>query len=475
MLRKDRFCILVAVLLLFCYFTVPALGDEIAGSPNLSVASGSHSLDAQFPLLGMQEQVKNAKSIVLYELNTKTLLYTWNADAQMYPASLVKIMTALIAVEKGKMDDVVVVKKSVIDTIPYDAMSADLQADEVLSLEELLYCMLVDSANDAAAVIADHISGSQDAFVQEMNNYAQALGCTGTQFVNAHGLHNDQQYTTARDMAKILEKAMGNEIFTTIYSTINYTIAATNKSEERILSSGNFLMNTVDGMEIYYDTRVSGGRTGVTTSGDRCLAVTAEDSGLKVISILMGAESEYVENGYAVKSFGGFNETKKLLDLAFSGLKPAQVLYDGQILTQYSVIGGDSKVYAGVNISASTVLPDNITEQDLSYRYTNLSEELNAPIDAGQKLSDVQVWYGGLCVAQAELYAMNSVHPLGTNVNAEVNDGMSSGWIWVIVVVIIVALLAACAVLVLYLIGRIRIISARNRSKRYRRGRRRSR
>ncbi len=465
----------MAFLLLISSFAAPVRADEAATAPDLSVSNGSYSLDAAYPVLGTQEQVKNAKSIILYELNTQTLLYAWNADARMYPASLVKIMTALIAVEQGKMDDVVAVKDSVISTVPYDAVSAELQAEEILTLQDLLYCMLVDSANDAAAVIADHVCGSQDAFVQEMNRYAQELGCTGTQFTNVHGLHDEQQYTTARDVAKILEKAMQNELFCTFFSTINYTVAATNKSEERVLSSGNFLMNMVDGMEIYFDSRVTGGRTGITEAGERCLATSAQSGGLHLISILMGAESEYEEDGYKIKSFGGFNETKELLDLGFTGLKAVQVLHEDQVLTQYPVTDGDSKVSAGVKISAATVLPENITSAELSFRYADISAELKAPIEEGQKLSSVQVWYGNLCVAQAELFAMNTIHLLSDNVVSDTQTGSGTVWKWIGIVLAVIVVAVALAVVVLFVVRRTRIMAARNRSRRYRRGRRRSR
>ncbi len=475
---KKKHCIwrvLLIALLIGCLLVpVSAEDTDTSAVADLSVTGGSHSMDAANPVLGSDRKVKNMESAIVYEIETDTLMYAFNPDAKAYPSSLVKILTALIAVEEGNLNDVVSVKKTVIDTIPYDAVSAELQEDEVITLRDLLYCMLVDSANDAAAVIADYVGGNQEAFVRKMNQYAAELGCKGTQFVNVHGLHHENQYTTARDMGKILARAAKNEKFMEIFSTITYTVPATNKSKERELSSGNFMMNTVDGMEIYYDERVTGGRTGTTEAGKRCFATTAQSGNLKVITVLMGAKSEYEEDGYTVRSFGGFSETKKLLDLCFTGYKPAQVLFDGQVLTQYPVLDGQNAVSAGVRLSAATVLPEKAKLSDLSFRYAD-EVQLTAPITAGQKLSDVQVWYKNTCVAQAELFALNDVKPVNTGIVAVTAEDTTAVWRNVGIVAGIILGVVAAAVILLFSIRFVRLSLARKRSKQYRRSRRRSR
>ena len=192
---------------------------------NVSSMNGCHGFDANVTYLGNGKITDNIGAALLYEVNSDTLMYTHNPDAMMYPSSLVKILTALIAVEKGNLDDVVVASQEVLGTIPYYAASAELKPGEKLTLSDLLYCMMVGSANDAAAVIATHISGNQAQFVQDMNNYAKALGCTGTNFVNVHGLHDENQYTTARDMGRILTAAVENDVFLTYFtkSGISFT------------------------------------------------------------------------------------------------------------------------------------------------------------------------------------------------------------------------------------------------------------
>lgn len=462
-------CLIMCLIFTFHGVMSVAAQEESNGS----VINGCHSIDASVPFLGTSQLVDNAKSVILFEMNSETLMYAWNADEQMSPASLVKIMTALLAIEKGNMDDPVLITEDVLFTVPDEAVSAELQADEVLSLQDLIYCMLVGSANDAAAVIADYVSGSQGAFVAEMNRYASEIGCTDTQFMNVHGLHDDQQYTTARDTARILAVAMKNELFRNIFGAVSYTVPATTKSEERELVTGNHLMTQAE-MEIYYDARVTGGRTGITEDGYRCIASTAEQNGLALICVVLGAESVYTEDGYTEKVFGGFKETSALLDLGFSGHKNVQILYENQALKQSAVLNGASDVVIGPQISVSTILPDSVTSEQLTYRYADTGDSYTAPIEKGQKLSYVEVWYDGTCVAQADLFALNSV-----SVAMPVNDNTDSGDIdgnWPIILTVL-AVFGGIFVLIIGIrvVGKMRLISAKKRSRRYRKNRRRSR
>lgn len=444
---------------------------NVESSGTEQTADACHGMDAPKALLGAGQLVDNAQATFMYEANSDTVMHAWNADALMEPASLVKIMTALIAVEKGDLNDTITVTQSAIESVPYDAVSCDLIAGETVLLEHLLYCLLLDSANDAAAVIAEHISGSQSEFVQMMNEYAHDLGCTCTQFRNVHGLHDDAQHITARDAARILNAALKNEVFYKIFTAEEYTVPSTNKSEDRELVTGNFMMD--ESSRLYYDSRVIGGRTGVTEDGMRCLASVAENDTMRLICVVMGAESVYQEDGYTAVSVGGYKETTALLDAGFNGYRSVQILFANQALKQSSVIDGDSDVVLGPQISISTVLPADTTISDLSFRYAE--NNLYAPITAGDRLSSVQVWYGGLCVAEADLYAMNSVehiNTLQTNDQAQHSDSLWSGTL----ITILIILGGVLALFVILRFGnKIRIMLLLKRSKRYRRSRRRSR
>lgn len=449
--------------------SVAAEATDTSGE-NSAITSGYYSVDASTAMLGSDQLVENAKAAFLYEANSETLMYAWNADVQMYPASLVKIVTALIAVEKGNLSDTVTVSESAVSSVPYNAVSADLQAGEQLTLEDLLYCMLTGSANDAAAVIAEFIGGSLNSFVDLMQQWTLNLGCTGTQFMNAHGLHDENQYTTARDVVRILDAAIDNEDFFTIFSTTNYTVDATNMSEPRELTSSNSLLDSTS--RLYYDSRVLAGRTGVTEDGRRCLAAVSENNGMRLISVVMGAESVYQEDGYTAISVGGYIETSDLLDAGFDGYKTSQILYANQALKQCAVADGDSEVVLGPLSAVSTVLPEGATSADLTFRYAD--NLLTAPVEAGQKVSNVQVWYGGMCIAQTDLYAMNSVDVKSAEQNTDIVQENNDGWSQPLTILIVLLLGVVIAIILLRFAAKLKLLAAKYRSKRYRRSRRRS-
>ena len=408
MKKISAFCLILCLVLCFYNLAVAANADELQQSA--SVLNGSHSIEARNPLLGSGKIVDNVGSAIVYEVSSETLMYGWNCDERVAPASLVKILTAFIYAEQGNLEDAITVKQSVLDTVSRDAITAKLQADEVLTAKDLLYCMMVGSANDAAAVLADHLYGSQAAFVVEMNRYAQTLGCRDTNFTNAHGLHDENQYTTARDVARILSAAIGNEIFRTVFEAVQYTVPETNKSDARKLITGNYLMNqNQDNVEIYYDSRVTGGRTGEDFSGRRCIAVSAQHNGMTLISVVTGSKSVYQEGGNKVQSFGGYKETSVLLDAVFGDFRATQVIHPNQTVLQCPVENGSSDVVLGAKQAITTVLPQGVTSSELDYRYTNIGTGFQAPIQKGTHLSTLEIWYKDFCIGQTDLFALNSV------------------------------------------------------------------
>ena len=440
-------CLLMAMLLCVTMTVCPGATEattapgttEETTNPNVTMeqasANASAGLDAVVPYLGSGMLVQNVGSAFLYEVNTGSLMYAWNPDAQVAPSSLVKIMTTLIAVEEGQLDDVVTVEEAVLATVPADAVAVDLLPGEQMLLSDLIHCMMVGSGNDAAAVIAHHVYGDQESFVQRMNAYAAELGCTATNFTNVHGLHDANQYTTVRDMAKIIAAAIQNKQFMQYFSQVRYLVPATNMSEARSLASSNFLMNN-DSMEIYYDARVTGGRTGIANDGGRCIAATAEQNGLHMICIVTGAQSTFSEEGYTV-TYGSFLEAISLFDAGFKGYKAVEVLYEGQSLKQLPVIGGASDLVIGSYTSVLSILPNDVQAADLSYQYRPYYEELRAPIEAGTMVSRVQIWYNNVCVAEADLYAMHSVSVMAQD-TVVVHNGGGAKWPVVILLIIVI-------------------------------------
>ncbi len=463
---------LFAVILLLAIFLSIMPVAMAAPAEELPRVIGCRTLDGDQSLLGNDRITENALSVFLYETKSQTLMYQYNADLSVEPASLVKIMTALIVVDRASMSDAVTVTNEQLNAVPYASTTAGLQAGEVLTVEQLLYCMLVSSANDAAVVLANHIAGSEEAFVNLMNEYAGELGCQNTNFANVHGIYNSEQHSTARDMAKILNAALNHETFRAAFGTEHYTLPANSQSEARELSTNNHLMTT-DIMRIYYDTRVVGGRTGITESGLRNLATLAQYEDMELICIVIGSASQIAEDGYSIAAFGGFDETSMLLSKGFKDMHSVQLTQAGQVLTQCPVENGECDVAVTAAESLYAILPESASISDLSYRYHGV-EDFHAPIQKDEIISRVEVWYDSVCVAQADLVAMNKVNTFQPVTAGEALDleEKKHSWLWQAVMIVAAFVLV---LLVVRIIRRALRRKAYGRSRQYSRNRKRSR
>lgn len=430
-MNKMRiFSIFLSIILLFSALSIPTFAT--AGEP--AVSNGCHSVDASMTLSEEEKMVETAKAAVLYELNSGTMLYTWNPDGKIYPTSMVKMMTTLVALENGNLDEMVTVTRSVLNQVPIGILGMDLKAGEEITLEDLLYGVMVASATDAAVVVAVHVGGSIDAFLQMMNDKAAELGCQGTHYGNVHGLHDEETYTTARDICRITEAALENETFRTMFQTATYTVPETNKRPERELITTNHMMN-VRNKKYYYDL-VTGGKTGATDQGGRCLTLTAEKDGMELLCVLMGATPTMEENG-SLSAHGSFEESKILIDYAFEKFEFRQVFFDGQSLAQYPVEGGSSHVVTQAATSVSTILPVEVDETQLKWVYEGQNSAITAPVEKGQKLGIAQVWYGSKCLAQTDMVAMNNVEKYQPPVIPEKPAAKQSGsWLTLFLVLI---------------------------------------
>ena len=372
------------------------------------IQDGSHSLNAAVPLAGSEQYLETAKAVVAYELNTDTLLYTWNADEPINPTGMVKLLTALIVIEEGNLDDLVTVYRSTLDTISLGAVSAGLKAGEKVPLRDLLLCVMVASANDAAAVMAAHIAGTQKEFVVKMNERAAELGCTNSNFTNVHGLMDENQYSTARDLAIITEAALENPIFAEMFALKNFRMAATNLSDERYFITTNYMMSD-EYMNQYYDYRITGGKPAAASSRDRSMICTAKVGNSHYLFVVMSVESQVSEDGLSVTSFGNFVETKKLMNFAFNGYTVRQLVDDDESLLQYAVKDGQNDVVLRADRDVFALLPADYDKNAIEYSHIVEASGLNAPIMTGDQLGVLQISYQGLILANCELMAMNPV------------------------------------------------------------------
>ena len=227
-----------------------------------------------------------SESAILIDYDTGTILYSKNPDEKKYPASTTKILTAIIILEKCNLDDIVTVNNSAISIIPTGYTSAYLNPDEQISVENLLKVLLVRSANDAANVLAEYVSGSINDFVALMNEKAKEIGCTNTNFTNPSGIHDDNHYSTATDLAKITKYCMANPKFREFVSMKSCTIPATNKSDVRKYTNSNDLLNT---SSKFYIKECIGVKTGFTSQAKNCLVSACTKDNLTLIAVVLGA------------------------------------------------------------------------------------------------------------------------------------------------------------------------------------------
>ena len=261
-------------------------------------------------------------SVILMEESTGTILYEKNSDEAHYPASITKIMTTLLALENGNLSDMVTFSDDAINNTEGSGIARDY--GEQMTLEQCLYGVMLESANECAYAVAEHVGGTVENFVDMMNAKAKELGCTNTHFANPHGLQDENHYTTAHDMALIAQAAYQNETFRIIIGTKMYTIPPTNKhAEETVLRNHHDMLCTYhNANRKYLYPYCVGGKTGYTATANSTLVTYAEKDGMTLICVVMDTQSP-----------NQFIDTVNLFDYAFDNF---QVLNVSENDTDYS-------------------------------------------------------------------------------------------------------------------------------------------
>lgn len=238
---------------------------------------------------------QNANALGLYDVKNKEVLYSYNAHEKIYPASLTKVMTAYVVLQNSSLEDEVKVSaKSAASSFPSDAQVCGLKEGDVWTMEALLNALLLYSGNDVAAAIAEHVSGSEEAFVDEMNRCAKELLAVNTHFANSHGLHENEHYTTAYDLYLIFNECIKDERFVNIIKQKSYTATykASDDSKKQVTFMPTNLYATGQ-VELPKGAVVLGGKTGTTGEAGYCLMLLSEKAdGEYYISTVMGAENK---------------------------------------------------------------------------------------------------------------------------------------------------------------------------------------
>ena len=329
----------------------------------------------------------SAEAAILIEANTGTVLFEKNSKVKMYPASTTKILTAIIAIEKCNLNDVVTVHHSAISTIPSGYSSAYLSDGEQLTVNDLLKVFLVHSANDAGYVLAEYISGSVDEFSNIMNEKLHEIGCTNSHFLNPSGIHNDNHYTTAEDLAKISAYCMKNSTFRSIVSMKNCTINKTNKSDVRTYKNTNDLLNP---SSKYYIAECVGIKTGYTSQAKNCLISAFTKNKLNLISVVLGAPT--LSSGDSSRCI----DSATLYNYGYSNYSIETLALKGSTIKNIEVVNGTEETKdLGLVLEDEITLLKNVKNPDDTFKI-NLKDNISAPIQKDDIMGTVTYTSCGL-------------------------------------------------------------------------------
>ncbi len=366
------------------------------------------------PAAALENPDLQCAKAALLDANYGEVLLSKGAFDKAYPASITKVMTALLvmeAIEGGtlSMDTVVTVSESAVENIPVEYVVGGFKAGEQVTIEQLLYCMLLESDCDASNILAEAVDGAVSEFVSHMNRKTGELGCKGTHFTNTYGLHDEDHYSTAYDIALWMKAALEYDQFRTIIKTDRYTVPATNLSGERFFYNKNALISNLYYSGYYYDKCI-GGKTGTTDDAGRCLVAAAEDGDVLLISVILGS-GPIQEEGYEKLRQGQFTESTKLLKWGFANFRRVTITREGEPVAKVAVTM--SRDADEVNLeprgSVSRTLPIDMDLEAIQEEITLFSDTVEAPVEEGQVLGTMKLSYEGEVYGILDLVAVTSV------------------------------------------------------------------
>ena len=392
----------------------------------------------------------DAKAGLLIEADTGEILYEKNAHQENYPASLTKVMVALLvfeAIDEGKiaLTDSVTATESAFEGLSSDGSTANIVPGETMTVEQLLNCMLIVSANEACNILAEAVCGEGNIsqFVQRMNERAAALGCENTHYVNTSGLHDPDHYTTAWDIYLITRALMPYEKFMEICNSKSYTVPATNMTDKpRELHSTNFLISNWRARGyVYRDAQ--GIKTGSTEEAGHCLVSSAVRGDRQLVSVVLGAEKITLADGKSTLT-KSFSETIRLFDYGFDCFSRREVVSTDELVREVPVALSSEANYVVAHPAESItrMLP---TELDLSEltRDITLPDSVDAPIAAGDELGEMTVSYNGTVYGTVKLLALSDVSASWLLVaRRDVADFFSRTVVRIVLVVLLLLILA---------------------------------
>ena len=350
---------------------------EIAGN---ATTTDANIVPSDGPLI-------NAASAIVMDVDTGDILYEKYAHERHYPASITKVMTCLLAVENGNVNDEITVSENVMSQVEMDSSRIGLQAGETLTLRDALYGMMLNSGNECALTIAEYVSGSTESFADMMNERARKLGCTDTHFVNPNGIHNEEHYTSCYDMALIGCAAYQYPEFKKLISSQSYTIPETNLNEARDLWQENRLIWA--GNKDYYYQYCTGGKTGYTETSLATLISFSERDGRRFVTVVMKCNPTTESYSDTIKlcefCYNKYKLCKPLTEFSFSS--PSDEEYS-LLSNYYNDLNHELPKYY-VNQSYSFYIRSHVDDTEIEKNITYLDRPV------GNTAGKITFWYRG--------------------------------------------------------------------------------
>jgi D-alanyl-D-alanine carboxypeptidase (penicillin-binding protein 5/6) len=326
----------------------------------------------------------SAKSAIVMEASTGKILFAKDAETRRYPASTTKMMTLIVALEHGNLNEIVTTSPNAASV---EGSSLWLAAGEQLKLEDMLYGIMLVSGNDATVAVAEHISGSLEKFAKLMTEKAHAIGATHTNFTNSSGLPDPQHYSTAHDLGKIAAYGYKNPLFTKIVGTKYKVIPWPGKDHDRELYNENKILWRYEGG--------NGVKTGYTEAAGRCLVAGAKRNGVQLVTVVL--DSDYM-----------WEDTMALLDYGFRQIKPMKLFNQGDILKTVRINDGKAE-FVKLVTSGDITIAVSEDDKDQFDTIINAPATVEAPILEGQKMGTVKVMYKNTEVSSVDLLASEAV------------------------------------------------------------------
>ena len=372
------------------------------------------SLFPVLPAQAAEEFEVDARAALLVEANTGEVLYEKNIHEELYPASITKVTAALLvldAIEDGRLSleqEITASHTALTTDLVPDGSTANIREGEVLTVKNLLYCLLVVSANEASNILAEAVDGDISLFVEHMNEKAQELGCVNTHYANTTGLHNPAHYSSAWDIYLICTEALSHELFQTICCTATYEVPETNLSKKRTLHTTNYLLSNWRANGYLY-SGAQGIKTGSTNEAGQCLAASAVRGSRTLLSVVLGAEKVTQEDGS--KLVKSFSETARLLDHGFNDFSRRTLLSASDIVQEVPVSFSSETNYVVVHpeYGIERMLPNDVALSDITRTVALDSEVAEAPIAVGDRLGTITLSYGDTVYGTVPLLALSDV------------------------------------------------------------------